>query len=64
MGEPKLVPIQDAAKQAGLARSTIYRYIRMGFLKKYRASGFDRRTYIDIEALMQLKQNPPFQEVP
>jgi predicted DNA-binding transcriptional regulator AlpA len=64
MGEPRLIPIQDAAQQTGLARSTIYRYIRMGFLKKYRAAGFDRRTYVEIDALMELKKNPPFREVP
>jgi len=59
----RLVPIDDAAAREGVSRTTIYRLIRLGLLKKYRSPGVDRRTYIDADALKSVRANPPLQEV-
>jgi excisionase family DNA binding protein len=60
---PKLMPIDDAAAQEGVSRTTIYRLIRLGLLRKYRAPGVDRRTYIDVETLREVRTNPPLRPV-
>jgi len=59
----RLIPIDDAAAREGVSRTTIYRLIRLGLLKKYRSPGVDRRTYIDADALKSVRANPPLQEV-
>ncbi|HEY4027254.1 MAG TPA: helix-turn-helix domain-containing protein [Candidatus Dormibacteraeota bacterium] len=59
----KLLPIDDAAAQEGVSRTTIYRLIRLGLLKKFRAPGVDRKTYIDVEALREVRANPPLRAV-
>ena len=59
----KLMPIDDAVAQEGVSRTTIYRLIRLGLLKKFRAPGVDRRTYIDVEVLREVRSNPPLREV-
>jgi len=60
---PKLMPIDDAAAREGVSRTTIYRLIRLGLLKKYRAPGVDRRTYVDADSLKSVRANPPLREV-
>jgi DNA-binding transcriptional MerR regulator len=55
----RIVPISEAAKAVGLSEWTIRRYVRLGLLKKYRTPT-DRRTYVDLEALEELRRNPPF----
>lgn len=57
------MPIDDAATQEGVSRTTIYRLIRLGLLKKYRAPGVDRRTYVDVDALREVRANPPLRVV-
>lgn len=42
-----LIPIREAAKEFGIHRVTLHRYIRVGLLKAHRRRGFDRRTYVD-----------------
>jgi len=59
----KLMPIDDAAAREGVSRTTIYRLIRLGLLKKYRAPGVDRRTYVDADSLKFVRANPPLREV-
>jgi excisionase family DNA binding protein len=59
----KLMPIDDAAAQEGVSRTTIYRLIRLGLLRKYRAPGVDRRTYIDADALREVRAHPPLRPV-
>jgi hypothetical protein len=49
--------------QEGVSRTTIYRLIRLGHLKKFRAPGVDKRTYIDADALRRVRANPPLREV-
>jgi hypothetical protein len=46
----------------GVSRQTVFRYIRLGYLKGYRAPGLDRRTYVDVDELRKLRENPPFRE--
>jgi hypothetical protein len=57
------MPIDDAVAQEAVSRTTVYRLIRLGLLKKYRAPGVDRRTYIDVDALREARANPPLREV-
>ena len=59
----RLLPIDEAAAQEGVSRTTIYRLIRLGLLKKYRAPGVDRRTYIDADALRDVRAHPPLRPV-
>jgi hypothetical protein len=61
MGD-KLVPLSQAAADIGVHRATVHRYIRLGLLKRYRARGVDRRTYVDVEALRELRRHPPLEE--
>ena len=58
-----LLPIDQAAALEGVSRTTIYRLLRLGLLKKYRAPGVDRKTYIDADALKQVRANPPLKVV-
>lgn len=46
----KLVPLRDAARDAGVSTETIYRLIRAKKLGKFRRFG-DRRTFVDEEEL-------------
>jgi DNA-binding transcriptional MerR regulator len=59
MPEQRLVTVSDAAEEAQVSRTTVFRYIRLGLLKPHRRQ-LDRRTYIDVEALLELRRNPPF----
>ncbi len=59
----RLLPIDEAAAQEGVSRTTIYRLIRLGLLRKYRAPGVDRRTYIDADALREVRTHPPLRPV-
>lgn len=60
MPELNLVPISEAAERSGFHVATLYRYIASGDLKRYRRKG-DRRTYVDLDAIMELKR---LREVP
>jgi DNA-binding transcriptional MerR regulator len=51
--------VVEAVRQTGIGRSTIFTYIRMGLLKRYKRR-LDRRTYVDLDELEELKRNPPF----
>jgi hypothetical protein len=58
-----LLPIDDAAAQEGVSRTTVYRLLRLGLLKKYRSPGVDRKTYIDADALKEVRAHPPLKVV-
>jgi len=58
-----LLPIDEAAAREGVSRTTIYRLLRLGLLKKYRAPGVDRKTYIDADVLRQVRTHPPLKVV-
>jgi len=60
---PRYLPIDDAAREVGVSRGTIYRYFRLGLLSKYRAEGVDRRTLVDVDELRELRRNPPVKRV-
>jgi DNA-binding transcriptional MerR regulator len=55
------IPVDEAAKRVGLSRNTIFRYIAIGLLKRY-TSPLDRKTYVDLDELKRLRENPPFRE--
>jgi excisionase family DNA binding protein len=57
------MPIDQAAAEAGVSRTTIYRLLRLGHLKKYRSPGVDRKTYIDADALKEVRAHPPLKVV-
>jgi hypothetical protein len=59
----RLLPIDDAATEEGVSRTTIYRLIRLGLLKKFRAPGVDRKTYIDADKLREVRKHPPLRPV-
>jgi DNA-binding transcriptional MerR regulator len=59
MSDKRIVPISEAATEVGLTQRTIYRYIQLGLLERYR-SKTDRRTFVDVNALIELKEHPPF----
>jgi excisionase family DNA binding protein len=59
----RLLTVDDAATEEGVSRTTIYRLIRLGHLKKYRAPGVDRRTYIDADKLREVRESPPLRPV-
>jgi DNA-binding transcriptional MerR regulator len=59
MSDRRIVPISEAAAAVGLTERTIYRYIRLELLKRYR-SKTDRRTFVDLDELIELKEHPPF----
>lgn len=56
---PRLVPVNEAAKELGIGSSTIFRYLRLGLIKKHKRQ-LDRKTYVDIDELRELRDNPPF----
>lgn len=58
MPEPNLMPLQQAASDAGLHPSTLHRYIKRGLLKRWRRGG-DTRTYIDRDELARLLEFRP-----
>jgi DNA-binding transcriptional MerR regulator len=60
---PTYVTIRDAMKQAGVSRSTIDRWRRRGLLDAFRAPGVDRRVYIDLDQLHELRRNPPLERI-
>ncbi len=59
----KLMPIDDAAAHEGCSRTTIYRYVRLGLLETYRSPGVDRKTYVDYDALHEVRASPPLKKV-
>jgi excisionase family DNA binding protein len=56
---PQLVPVDEAARRLGIGRSTVFRYIRLGLLDAHRRH-LDRRTYVDLDQLRELRESPPF----
>jgi excisionase family DNA binding protein len=54
----RLATVEEAAKETGIGRSTIFRYIRYGYLKPYKKA-LDRKRYIDLDELEELRRNPP-----
>jgi excisionase family DNA binding protein len=58
-----MLPIDEAAALEGCSRTTVYRLVRLGLLETYRSPGVDRRTYIDADALHEVRANPPLKKV-
>ena len=60
---PQYITIAQATAQEGVSRATLYRWMRFGYLKRYRVPGFERRTHIDLDELRELRRNPPMQRI-
>jgi excisionase family DNA binding protein len=60
---PRYVTIKQATEDEGVSRATLYRWIKLGYLTKYRTPGFDRRTHIDLDELEELRRNPPMEPI-
>jgi hypothetical protein len=60
---PRYLSVSEAAAEVGRSKAAIYRYLKLGLLKRYRAVGIDRRTLVDVEALRELLKNPPVEEI-
>jgi predicted site-specific integrase-resolvase len=58
-----MMPIDDAARKYGLHPTTLYRYVRLGYLKKFKRP-LDKRTWVNTKALDKALKNLPFQERP
>lgn len=56
---PELWPVEDAAKEVGLGRATVFRYLADGALKRYRATVGRHKTLVDIHELRRLVRRPP-----
>lgn len=54
----RLVPLQEAARELGVNRGTLYIYINKGDLTPYRIP-MDRRTFLDRNELRQLRRPRP-----
>jgi excisionase family DNA binding protein len=59
----KMMPIDEAAAHEGCSRTTIYRLVRLGLLETYRSPGVDRKTYVDADALHEVRTKPPLKKV-
>ncbi len=60
METPDLRSVSVAAKEVGVHEQTIWRYLRLRHLKRYRnAPGLPRATRVDLNELRQLRENPP-----
>lgn len=53
-----MLSLEDAEREFGLKRSTLYRYIRKGLLQTYRRA-MDKRTYVRRADLEQLRRFQP-----
>lgn len=47
------MPIQDAATEIGVSEVTLYRYLKVGRLKRWKRP-MEQRTYLDRDELRQL----------
>jgi hypothetical protein len=57
---PQYVAIQEVIATEGIGRTALYRLIKLGLLQKHRTP-LDRRTYIDVERLRELRRHPPME---
>lgn len=54
----RLVTVVEAAQQTGVSRSTLFRWIRLGYLTP-RKKVLDRKRYVDLDEIEELRRNPP-----
>lgn len=54
-----LVPAAEAAERVGKSRATIFGHMKAKRLKRYRRPGIDKRTFVDLDALLALLAVPP-----
>lgn len=58
--KPQLVRLTEAAEAFGLHPQTVRNYLTRGFLTRYKnKEGAPRATYVDMNELRELRENPP-----
>jgi excisionase family DNA binding protein len=62
MSDRRIVPIGEAARELGVGQSTVYRWLRLGLIQRYRQPFDRRRTYVDVHEVKELRDHPPFHE--
>lgn len=50
-----MIPVAKAAQEFGVSEAALYRYMKLGRLKRYK-KGLDRRTYVDRTEIKKLVQ--------
>ena len=55
---PTMRPMDDAAKQTGIGRRTLQRWISEGVITAYSITG-DRRRYVDMDEIRRLREPKP-----
>ena len=56
---PDLVPVDQAATEFGVGRTTLFRHLRNGRLKRYKGGLGDPQTYVDRAELRRLVKPRP-----
>jgi hypothetical protein len=56
----KLLTLDEAARKFHLHQATLYRYLKLGYLKRYKKR-LDRHTYVDSRELDELLKRPHFE---
>jgi transposase-like protein len=56
-----VISIEEAARRYKVTPQTIWRWVRVGGLKRFKRK-FDRRTYVASAALAALRQQSEFEE--
>jgi hypothetical protein len=56
--ERDLIPVATAATEFGISTDVIFKYLRLGRLKRYK-KGMDRRTYVDRAQIKRLLKPRP-----
>jgi hypothetical protein len=58
--KPDLRSVLEAANLVGVHEMTVWRYLRLGYLKRHKnAPGLPRGTRVDVNELRRLRENPP-----
>jgi excisionase family DNA binding protein len=53
------MPLEEAAREIGVDRRTLYRWLRDGRLKRYKGGIGDLTTYVDLVELRELRKPKP-----
>ena len=62
VAKPDMRRVKDAAAAAGVGEATVWRWIRLGFLKAEKSvEGAPRGTFVDVHEVRRVKEHPPLQ---
>jgi hypothetical protein len=63
VANPELLPVKAAAEKVGVHEMTVWRYLRLGFLTRYKSVPHaPRQTLVDVRELRRLRKHPPVGE--